>query len=100
MAWFAKLPYPGRLAVHAARGLTQGARSLASSTTTTAAQAKILRAERERAAPQSSDVNYDGPYSAPEMKTTMPGPKSRVLNIVADTFCRMICSKSLNDFII
>jgi hypothetical protein len=79
MAWFTKLAYPG-LAVHIARRLT-GTRSLASSTTITAAQAKILRAERERerAALQSSEVNYDGPYSAPEMKTAMPGPKSRVL---------------------
>lgn len=92
MAWFTKLAYPA-LAVHAyvTRFLT-GARSLASSTTITAAQAKILRAERERAALQSSEVNYDGPYSAPEMKTTMPGPKSRVfllrilvmVNFVAD----------------
>ena len=72
MAWFTKLAYPG--ISHVARRLT-GTRSLASSTTTTAAQAKTLRAEREL---QSNEVNYDGPYSAPEMKTTMPGPKSRV----------------------
>lgn len=79
MAWFTRLAHPV-LAVHVAR-LT-GTRSLASSTTTAAAQAKILRVERERAAPQSQserEVNYDGPYSAPEMKTAMPGPKSRVL---------------------
>lgn len=78
MAWFTKLAYPG-VAVHVTRLTSTGARSLASSTTTTAAQAKILRAERERVALQSSEVNYDGPYSAPEMKTTMPGPKSREL---------------------
>ena len=75
MAWFTKLAHPGLS--HVARRLT-GTRSLASSTTTTAAQAKTLRAERELAASQSNEVNYDGPYSAPEMKTTMPGPKSRV----------------------
>ena len=71
MAWFAKLAHPGlaRLA---------GARSLASSTTTTAAQAKVIRTERERVAAQDRELNNDGPYSAPQMKTTMPGPKSRV----------------------
>lgn len=72
MAWFAKLTaYPGLARL-------DGLRSLAASSTTTAAQVKILRAERERLAPQPSYLNYDGPYSAPEMKTTMPGPKSRV----------------------
>lgn len=74
MAWFTRLVYPGLTIAR----LAPGARSLASSTTTTAAQAKILRAERERTALQSNEVNCDGPYSAPEMKTTMPGPKSRV----------------------
>ena len=70
MAWFTKL---------ATARLPLGCRALTSSTKTTAAQLKILREEREKAAPSDSgQVNYDGPYSAPQMKTTMPGPKSKV----------------------
>ena len=90
MAWFTKL---------ARTSLPLGcSRTLTSSTKTTAAQLKILReAERERAAPATDgELNCDGPYSAPQMKTTMPGPKSRVsvylwsiVNIVgsADAHC-------------
>lgn len=70
MAWFTKLARSG---LH-----LPGGRSLTSITRTTAAQLKSLSAERERAVPTDEELNCDGPYSAPQMKTTMPGPKSLV----------------------
>ena len=60
-----------------------GWRSLTSSSKITAAQVKVLREERtgEAAAALPSDSYVDGPYFAPQMKTTIPGPKSRVRHL-------------------
>ena len=90
MAWFTKL---------ARTSLPLGcSRTLTSSTKTTAAQLKILREERESAAAPSQtttdgELNCDGPYSAPQMKTTMPGPKSRV------SVYLMAYSKQTNNYV-